>query len=307
MLTSPTPTTESVARAAAEISDGTLGGALVEPWPRARSHHAFLLSTAAGQFLMRVHKLEHPGRMRRMLRVVELLAEHGVPHPRVRWWDFDRRTLPAAYFIQEFMPGEDGSQALPELTRADHERIGAEIGHGLLRMHGISYEDTPTPWLTEFDERMRVRVAEAAELGALSEPERRRVVAYYQDRRFALEGVPRRLTHDDLRLEHLLFVRRTDGWHFSVFMDFERTRGRDPLLDIARVRTLVFDACPTALPAFDHAYGELAGPDDETRARLELYAMYLLIWGVPWSRHAGLATREADYRRRLADWLTGSR
>ncbi len=245
--------------------------------------------------------------MRRLIRVMQLLDANGVPHPRVRWWDFDRRTLPYAYYVQEFLPGEDGARALSELGERERERLGAEVGAGLRRMHDIEYEDTPLPWAGEFDERMRVRMAECLELGALSDAEARRVGEYYEDRRAALEGVRRRLTHDDLSLGNLLLEQRADGWHFAAFLDFERTRGRDPLIDLARLRGLVFDTCPVAIPAFDRAYGDISGTPKHARDRLELYGMYLLIWGVSWSREFDLATREADYRRRLARWLDENR
>lgn len=303
MLATPAPSIDAVARAAADISDGVLAGALIAPWPRGRSHHSFLLTTAAGQFVLRVHKHEHPGRMRRFVRVADLLVANGVPHPRVRWKDLDARTLPSAYFVQEFLPGEDAARVFGELTTADHARIGAGVGRGLRLLHGIPYEDTPTPWVAELEDRLRVRLAECVTLGALSEAEFQRVDAYCQERMEAVEGVERRLTHDDLALSNLLVERRTDGWHFAAFLDFERTRGRDPALDLARLRTLVFDACPAAIPTFEQAYGEIALPERTLRARMELYAVYLLVWGVPWSRQSGLAVREADYRRRLGAWL----
>ncbi len=303
MLLTPPPSVAAVARAAADVSDGVLAGALVEPWPRGRSHHAFLLTTAAGQFVLRVHKQEHPGRMRRFVRVAALLLEHEVPHPPVRWWDLEAKYLPHAFYVQEFLPGEDAAGALRELTAADGARVGGEVGAGLRRLHDIVYEDTPTAWATEFNDRMRVRVAECVALGALSERERRIVVGYHEERCGALDGVQRHLTHDDLGLANLLLERRTDGWHLAAFLDFERTRGRDPLLDLARLHTLVFDACPSMAAPFDSAYGEIAVADDERRARLELYGMYLLVWGVPWARESGLATRERDYRQRLGTWL----
>ena len=302
LLTNP-PTISEVAQAAADVSDGALAGALVEPWPRGRSHHAFMLTTAAGQFVLRAHKQEHPGRMRRFVRVAQLLAQHEVPAPHVRWWDLDARHLRHAFYIQEFLPGQDAARALAELTPSDGAEIGAEVGAGLRRLHDIVYEDTPTPWATEFDDRIRVRAAECAELGALSGSESRRVLDYYEERREALTDVKRRLTHDDLSLANVLLVRRVDGWHLAAFLDFERTRGRDPLLDLARLHTLVFDACPAMRAPFDAAYGEIALADDERQARLDLYAVYLLVWGIPWARGTGAATRERDYRHRLQAWL----
>jgi len=50
--------------------------------------------------------------------------------------------------------------------------------------------------------------------------------------------VERRLTHDDLNLANLLLQKRSDGWHFVAFLDFERARGRDPLLDLVRIEEL---------------------------------------------------------------------
>ncbi len=297
------PAADEIARAAAEVSGGELAGATVEVWPRGRSHHAYLLRARdRRQYLFRVHKRPHPGRMRRVLKVMALMRERGVPHPHVRWSDVEQRTLAAPYLIQEFLPGEDAARALAQLTPADQARAGEELGAGLQRLHDVDYVDTPTSWATEFDDRLRTRAAECRLLDALDDDEHDRLIAYHEERRGSLEGVERRLTHDDLTLANLLLERRADGWHFVAFLDFERTRGRDPILDLARLRRLTFDACPAMAAPFERGYGALE-PDADLRAREELYAVYLLLAGIVWYRENGLAAREQDCRVRLATWL----
>src|SRR5207302_6534954 len=62
-------------------------------------------------------------------------------------------------------------------------------------------------------------------------------ISFYEERRESLDGVERRLTHDDLNLANLLLQKRGDGWHFVAFLDFERARGRDPLIDLVRLES----------------------------------------------------------------------
>src|SRR5256886_8319046 len=60
-LTVP-PSPDLVAQAADEISGGALAQVRVEPWPRGRSHHAYVLTTPSGeQFLFKVHRRPHAG------------------------------------------------------------------------------------------------------------------------------------------------------------------------------------------------------------------------------------------------------
>jgi aminoglycoside phosphotransferase (APT) family kinase protein len=159
-LTVP-PSQDEVAQAADEISGGALARVRVEPWPRGRSHHAYVLTTPSGeQFLFKVHRRPHAGRMRRFLHLAELLKAKRVPHPAVRWYDVEKRTLEVPYFIQDFISGEDAARSLGSLSFTDQHRVGEELGTGLRVMHRVDYVDTPMPWSTELDERLRTRAAE---------------------------------------------------------------------------------------------------------------------------------------------------
>ncbi len=299
--TSP-PAPEEVARAAETISGGTLAGVRAEPWPRGRSHHAYLLTAYDGStFLFKVHRRPHAGRMRRFLRLAELLGEQHVPYPRLRWWDVERRTLDVPYLIQEFVPGEDAARSLPQLSSDDQQQVGAELGAGLRRLHVIEYVDTPVPWADEFDERLRTRAAECRFVHAVDDAGHASVMEHYEHRRESLLGVERRLTHDDLSLANLLLQHADDGWHFVAFLDFERARGRDPLLDLVRLKSWTFPACPAAGPSFHAAYGPLNSPG--VRERSELYEVYLLLAGIIWYRENDLPQRERFCRDRLTRWV----
>src|SRR6266403_477749 len=245
-LTVP-PSQDEVAQAADEISGGALARVRVEPWLRGRSHHAYLLTTPGGeQFLFKVHRRPHPGRMRRFLHLAELLSAKRVPHPAVRWADVEKRTLEVPYYIQDFISGEDAARSLGSLSFTDQHRVGEE-------------------------------------------------------RRDALEGVERRLTHDDLNLANLLLQRRSDGWHFVAFLDFERARGRDPLLDLVRIESWTLPACPAMIAPFRDSYAQVE--DEPARRRTEIYEVYLLLAGIVWYRSNELPERERFCRDRPAEWL----
>lgn len=296
------PSPERVGQAADEISGGALASCRVEPWPRGRSHHAFLLTTpSSDQFLFKVHRRQHAGRMRRFLHLAELLRERRVPHPFVRWADVERRTLDVPYYIQDFIAGEDAARSLGSLSFTDQHRIGEELGNGLRTMHRVEYVDTPMPWATELDDRLRTRAAECRFLDALDQSSHALVIRYYEDRRAALDGVERRVTHDDLNLANLLLQRRSDGWHFVAFLDFERARGRDPLLDLVRLESWTLPACPAMVAPFRDAYAFVDSL--EARRRAEIYEVYLLLAGIVWYRQNELPERERFCRERLTTWL----
>src|SRR5256885_16610883 len=104
-LTVP-PSPDEVAQAADEISGGALARVRVEPWLRGRSHHAYLLTTPVGeQFLFKVHRRPHPGRMRRVLHPPGLLQAERVPPPPGRWDALAKRTLEGASHIPGFLSG----------------------------------------------------------------------------------------------------------------------------------------------------------------------------------------------------------
>ncbi len=278
-LTVP-PSQDEVAQAADEISGGALARVRVEPWLRGRSHHAYLLTTPVGeQFLFKVHRRPHPGRMRRFLHLAELLQ----------------------YYIQDFIAGEDAARSLGSLSFTDQHRVGEELGAGLRVMHRVEYVDTPMPWSTELDDRLRTRAAECRFLDALDQESHATVIKHYEERRDALDGVERRLTHDDLNLANLLLQRRSDGWHFVAFLDFERARGRDPLLDLVRIESWTLPACPAMIAPFRDTYAHV--DDEGARRRREIYEVYLLLAGIVWYRSNELPERERFCRERLEEWL----
>ena len=177
-LTVP-PSPDEVAQAADEISGGALARVRVEPWLRGRSHHAYLLTTPVGeQFLFKVHRRPHPGRMRRFLHLAELLRDKNVPHPAVRWADVEKRTLEVPYYIQDFISGEDAARSLGSLSFTDQHRVGEELGTGLRTMHRVEYIDTPMPWSTELDDRLRTRAAECRFLDALDQDSHATVIEH---------------------------------------------------------------------------------------------------------------------------------
>jgi aminoglycoside phosphotransferase (APT) family kinase protein len=309
MIGAPTlpPTEDDVARAAARVSDGALEGATVERWPRAHDHHAYVLKARDGcEYLFKANRHRHPGRMRRYLHVAGMLKEHAVPHPTLRWYDMDKVTLDVPFLIEDFVRGENGATVGAGLSFTDQHRVGTKLAAAFRAMHQIDYVDTPTLWATEFDDRFRTRVAECVVLDALQKADVDRVVAYYEARRGALNDVPRRLSHDDPSPENLIVERHEDGWQFVALVDFERTRGRDPLLDLAKLRASAFVLWPAMAAPFNAAYGALEPYGPDLRARAELYDLYVPLAEIAYFRENDRPDREEEARVALRAWLERS-
>ncbi|HEV2251064.1 MAG TPA: aminoglycoside phosphotransferase family protein [Candidatus Limnocylindria bacterium] len=302
-LTVP-PAEDEVARAAARVSDGVLGDATVARWPRAHDHHAYLLTARDGQeYLFKAARMRHPGRMRRYVHVAGMLRDYQVPHPALRWYDMDKDTLDVPYLIQDYLRGQDLASIGAELSFTDQHRVGTTLAAAFRALHQIDYVDTPTSWATEFDDRFRTRVAECVVLDALDKTAVERIVSYYEARRGALDDVPRRLSHDDPSAENTIVERRADGWQFVALVDFERARGRDPLLDLAKLRATTFPAWPAMAAPFNAAYGTLEPYGPDVRARAELYDIYVPLAAIAHFRENGRLDREEAARVALRAWL----
>lgn len=306
MIGAPTvpPTEDEVGRAAALVSNGALSGVTVEAFPRAHDHHAYVLNARDGsEYLFKANRHRHPGRMRRYLHIAGLLEEHAVPHPTLRWYDMDKKSLDVPFLIEDFIQGEDGATLGSALSFTDQHRVGTGLAAAFRALHQIDYVDTPTSWATEFDDRFRTRVAELVVLDALQKAEVQRVVAYYEERRGALNDVPRRMSHDDPSPQNMILEHRADGWQFVSLVDFERTRGRDPLLDLAKLRATTFARWPAMAAPFTAAYGALEPYGPDLRSRAELYDMYVPLASIAYFRENDRPDREEEARVALRAWL----
>ncbi|MDP9319738.1 MAG: aminoglycoside phosphotransferase family protein [Chloroflexota bacterium] len=305
-LTVP-PAEDEVARAAARVSDGALSDATVARWPRAHDHHAYLLTARDGcEYLFKAARTRHPGRMRRYVHVAAMLKERDVPHPALRWYDMDKDTLDVPYLIQDFLRGQDLGSVGTALSFTDQHHVGTKLATAFRALHQIDYVDTPTSWATEFDDRFRTRVAECVVLDAVDKAAVERIVRYYEARRGALDDVPRRLSHDDPSAENIIVERRGDGWQFVALVDFERARGRDPLLDLARLRATTFATWPGMAAPFNTAYGTLEPYGPDLRARDELYDLYVPLAAIAHFRENERPDREEVARQQLREWIARS-
>src|SRR5207237_8245694 len=110
-----------------------------------------------------------------------------------------------------------------------------------------------------------------------------------------------RPTQADLTLAKLLLRRRSYGGPFFAVLDFERARGRAPLLDLVRIESWTLPACPAMLAPFRDSYARVE--DHASRRRAEIYEIYLLLAGIVWYRSNELPERERFCRERLVGWL----
>jgi hypothetical protein len=90
---------------------------------------------------------------------------------------------------------------------------------------------------------------------------------------------------------------------FVARADFARARGRDPLLDLAKLRATTFAAWPAMAAPFNATYGALEPYGPDLRARAELYDLYVPLAAIAFFRQNERQDREDSARAELRAWL----
>lgn len=194
------------------------------------------------------------------IRAQQLLAQGGIPIPSLVAVCPLPNDLDTAFFLQIWLPGEDGASALPGFSTTEAQAFAWSFGQIVARMHSItgaafsedvlversyeSWEDLCEARLTRLLTSNR-RIAQLPQtvLDVIEERSRNLLAALPPD-------IEPRFTHRDLYLPNTL-VRQN---RFCALLDFEAARFYDPLWDFVKLDAWVFQAHPQLRKHFLEGY-----------------------------------------------------
>jgi len=180
-----------------------------------------------------------------------------------------------SYVLMGRLPGRLLSDAWPELTAADRDRLADELGAGLAALHSLDV--APLGALTAdwgaFLAAQRASAVERQRARGLDERWLAQIPGFLDAWMPPLEG-PRALLHTELMREHLLVSPAPGRWHVTGLFDFEPAMVGAPEYDLASFGLFVScgDGCflRRALRAYGYAEGAL---DGALPRRLMAYAL----------------------------------
>ena len=284
------------------------------PLLKGHGHQSFILETSSGVTLLFKIALraEQLDKMRSLSTVLELAARHGVPAPRLLYFSEGTGSFSGRpWLIQEFLPGDDGEDALPRMPESERAMFFRDFGRAVARLHAIdlgyfsedfAFAKREPAWATAVESRL-ARLTERHRHAKLLPHES--VEAAQETILSAVRGVSvevrTALVHRDLYLPNTLVT----AGRFRCLLDFEHARSSDALSDFAKLEMWVFEEVPGSRPNFIEGYGadSLLTPDG--RLRYHLWLGLELLSGMLHWHETGQSRMLADYQTRLRCWLTG--
>ncbi|MGH7179350.1 MAG: fructosamine kinase family protein [Tepidisphaeraceae bacterium] len=215
---------------------------------------------------------------------LRLLAEQGIPVPRVLAQKTATLDAPDSYLLMEFVDGIDLSQARRECEPGAFEALQAELAEIVARLHDRTADaysrvtDPAGPTFSswpEFYRHVYDPIWNEAEKDQAIPVKLRKQIAKIHDKlpRLIANSDPPRLVHWDIWTNNLLVGRNGDGnWHVNALLD--------PNCKFAHAEAEIayMDLFHTITPSFTKAYSKRHKLGDEYhRLRKPIYQMYPLI------------------------------
>src|SRR5207247_2071047 len=142
----------------------------------------FVVQTTKGELLLKIAlRAEQLAKMKSLRHVLDLVARHGVPAPRLLHFSEGTASFGGRpWLVQEFLEGEDGEIAITAMAEPDRAAFFRDFGRAVARLHAVDpgyfAEDlVPTrreeAWLALVDARVE-RLQESHRQAAVLAPER---------------------------------------------------------------------------------------------------------------------------------------
>lgn len=236
----------------------------------------------------------------------------GVPCPKMLWRGVGTNALEGRpMFIQEFLTGIDGEEALAELDEHSRNRYFFDWGAAVGRLHsafaGCFSNSISQPerccatWTQLIAERLRRLIPANKDAGTLDPSDLSAIESRIEEaaERLGKTVVPA-LAHCDPYPPNTLLQHD----RFIALLDFEHAKFMDPVYDFVKLGLWVFEPLRDSRSPFWDGYLTVTVGPDRFEERLWICLGMELLAGLPyWMR---LGEREAfdDYSRRLRRWLT---
>lgn len=241
-----------------------------DAWQIATEHHGiFLLKICIRQPTARYFTNE--------VQTQQLMADHGCPTPEIVAVCDLPNQLGQPFYIQRWIPGDDGDVALPQMSPAQVAAFADDFGCATAAMHQIGGELFREyafvgrefgSWGAFCTQRLETVVAAHRQVDLLPQTAVREL-----DQRCSrlIRRLPPTiapvLTHRDLYLRNTLAA---EG-RFLTIIDFEEAGWQDGLWDFAKLHAWVFRTYPAMYEPFLAGYQRRTRLGDDADARIALY------------------------------------
>lgn len=287
----------------------------LQPLRKGHGHQSFVLETSANTHLLLKIALRSAqlGKMRSLRQVLELVATHHVPAPRVLYFSEGTASFAGRpWLVQEFLAGEDGEDALAGMAVPQRAAFFRDFGAAVARLHAIDlgyFAEDPVAsrreetWASVVASRVERLTNDHRQAGLLPPRSIERAgEAILSASRTVSPEVRPALVHRDLYLPNTLVA----AGRFRCLLDFEHARSADALIDFVKLTMWVFDKVPGAEAEFASGYGSNPLTTRQGRRRYHVALGLELFSGSLYFQKTGQSEMLADYQRRFSDWLTRS-
>ena|GEM_PF-4209160 len=232
-----------IARAAAAV-ERLLGDRIVtaEPIERGFVHDNVRARLASGRdVLVKFPYFPRVERFERMRTMLGHLQSAGVPCAELIADDMTGNGGEPC-FILAWLPGETLSDAWGDLSDAERDAIGHDLGTWTARLHAIQFDGVTQGDLLQRDLDRRLMLASESGLFTASE------LAFAEEAIGAVAAsrreVAARAIHGDLYLDNVIISGEPGARRLAGVIDFERTVWEDPARDFVKFRWWVFERYP---------------------------------------------------------------
>lgn len=312
------PTAEQVAAAVGRLLPEAGPVRPVRALLKGHRHASWVFDSGRGALIGKVAPARRAAVAVRRLAEYRRVWEHGVPMPRLLGFTdsgdlADGRLL----IVYEYLPGRDAEDAARTLPPAAMERVLADAGAALARLHQVP--------VTAFGDAVTGVTAGPDSWGAAVASRAERLARTYRDRRDRA-GVPDgdaelvtaglsllaelahavsppvrpAVTHLDVYLPNILVGE--DG-RFRALLDFEHLRWADPVLDFVKPAMWMFERRPGWAEAFTGGYRAAGEWPRRWAERFAVASGLELLLGLDHWARTGERAMYDDYLRRLRTWV----
>jgi len=111
-----------------------------QPLIKGHRHQSFVLETTSNASLLLkiAWRADQLGKMRSLRHVLELAAYHDIPVPKLLYFSEGASSFAGRpWLIQEFLTGQDGEDALAEMSELQRESFFHDFGKAVSRLHTV--------------------------------------------------------------------------------------------------------------------------------------------------------------------------
>ncbi|MRG86056.1 aminoglycoside phosphotransferase family protein [Salinibacillus xinjiangensis] len=135
-----------------------------------------------------------------------------------------------SYMLLTYIPGQDGEEALKDLTEKEQYTAGYSSGQELKHLHQLKAPPNYPSWFSVKQKKNDRYLADFKDLD-LAKSIKETIISYIRENELLMKGRPNRFQHDDFHPSNLVIHNK----RFSGIIDFQRMDWGDPIHDLQKL------------------------------------------------------------------------